>query len=67
MSSLEPSESFKMDVEFRSSGNFPSTTASNFWVFPPNPEDVDFLFFATFRLTLRPQGGEVATIPISTG
>ena len=49
------------------SGNFPSTTASNFWVFPPKPGDVDCRLFATCRLLLRTQGGEVVTITIRTG
>ena len=53
-----------MEAESISLGNFPSTTASNFWVFLPKPGDVDCHFFETCRLPLRPQSWEVATIPI---
>ena len=69
---LEPSESLwpiimlKMDAESISSVKFSSTTASNFWVFPPKPREMDFCFFATFRLQLRPQVGEEETISMST-
>ena len=56
-----------MDAASRSLGKFPSTIASNFWVLPPKPGDVDFRFFATYRLPLRPQCGKVATIPIRNG
>ena len=56
-----------MDAESRSLGNFPSTTASNFWVFPTKPVEVDCCLFSTCYLTLTPQGGEVATIPMRNG
>ena len=56
-----------MDAESRSSGNFPSTTASIFWVFLSKPVDVDFRFLATWLILISPQGGVVASIPISTG
>ena len=63
---LWPITLLKMDAESISSGYFPSKTESNFGVFPPKPGDVDCRFFANFRLPLRPQGGEVATIKIMT-
>ena len=55
-----------MDAESRSSGNFPSTTASNFWVFQTKAGGVYCHLFTTCSLVPRPQGGEVVTITIRT-
>ena len=56
----------KMDAKSRSLGNFLSTIASNFWYCPTNHGDVDCRLLPTYWLQLRPQGGEVPTIPIRT-
>ena len=57
LESLWPITLLKMDAESRSLGNIISMTASYFWVFPPKPGGVNFRFFVTCRLPLRPQGG----------
>ena len=56
-----------MDVKSRSLGNFPSTTASNFWDFPTKPGQVDCRLLPTSWIKLSPQGGKFPTIPIRTG
>ena len=53
--------------EYSSSGNFLSTTASNFLVLLTKAEEVDCRLFTTCRLPLRRQGGEVETILIRIG
>ena len=72
-SPLEPLNIFspitllKMDVKSKSSGNFLSTTASNFWGCPSKPGESDCCLFPTFCITSSPQGREVPKIPIRTG
>ena len=56
-----------MDAESRSLGDFLSMVESNIGVFLTTSVEVDCRLFATCRLPLRPQGGEVPTSPIRTG
>ena len=65
--SLSPITLLKMDVELQLLGNFPSTTASNFWDCLTKSGGVDFCISPTSWIKLRPQGGSVPIIPIRTG
>ena len=64
---LSPITLLEMDVQSILSGNFLSTTMSNFWDCMTNPGGVGFSFSPTSWITLRPQGGAVPIITVRTG